>query len=98
MSRAKSGRVMTCWQCPRYDRTERRCRDGKTNPKRQTDAVAVVELLGLRALCHYCPHREPLVSRWHFPKQSVAAVPLDPMRHLRRPHVEIEFENSESEG
>jgi hypothetical protein len=62
---------MTCWRCPRYDREARRCRDGKTNPKSKADSIAVAEQLGLRALCHYNPYRDPLARRMHFPERPV---------------------------
>jgi len=58
---------MSCWNCPRYSRTERRCREGKANPKRKSDSFAVAESLGIRALCHYNPYREPLAIRMFFP-------------------------------
>jgi hypothetical protein len=58
---------MACWNCPRYCRTERRCRDGKSNPRRKSDSIAVAEALGLRALCHYNTHRDALALRMFFP-------------------------------
>ena len=66
----KPDRIMTCWMCPRYLRETHRCQDGKTNPKKKTDTVAVVETLGLRALCHYNPYRDAIALRMHFPKDS----------------------------
>jgi hypothetical protein len=58
---------MSCWNCPRYDRTDRRCREGKANPRRKSDSLVVAELLGVRALCHYNPYRDPLAMRMFFP-------------------------------
>jgi hypothetical protein len=75
---------MTCWRCPRYNRDERRCQDGKTNPKNKVDSIAVVELLGLRMLCHYNPYRDILALRWHEPEHP-AAVPPPSKRKKRRP-------------
>jgi hypothetical protein len=58
---------MTCWNCPRYDRSAFHCRDGKTNPRKKSDTVMVAELLGLRALCHYNLYRDSLAQRTYFP-------------------------------
>ena len=63
----KLPRRMACWNCPRYSRVDRRCREGKSNPKRKSDSFAVAETLGIRALCHYNPYREPLAMRMFFP-------------------------------
>ena len=63
----KPARRMSCWNCPRYSRTDRRCREGKANPKRKSDAITVAEILGVRTLCHYNPFREPLAMRMFFP-------------------------------
>jgi hypothetical protein len=63
----KRPKRMTCWNCPRYDRAGMRCRDGKANPKRKSDTVAVAEALGLRALCHYNPFREAIAMRMFQP-------------------------------
>jgi hypothetical protein len=71
MPRAASN-IMSCWQCPRYSRAERRCRDGKSNPKSKSDSVAVAEALGLRALCHYNPYRDALALRMYFPGHPLA--------------------------
>ena len=60
-------RRMSCWNCPRYSRTDRRCREGKANPRRKSDSFAVAENLGLRALCYYNPYRDPLAMRMFFP-------------------------------
>jgi hypothetical protein len=62
---------MTCWNCPRYDRNLFHCLDGKANPKKKADTVAVAELLGLRALCHYNLYREALALRTYYPKDPV---------------------------
>src|SRR5580658_5373645 len=63
--------LMTCWNCPRYDRSMFHCRDGKTNPRKKTDAVMVAELLGLRSLCHYNLYRDALAQRVHYPNDPV---------------------------
>lgn len=62
---------MSCWQCPRYSRSERRCQDGKANPKRKSDSILVAELLGIRALCHYNPYRDSLSLRMFFPSDPL---------------------------
>ncbi|HLV80866.1 MAG TPA: hypothetical protein VKT32_11320 [Chthonomonadaceae bacterium] len=80
---------MACWQCPRYDRETRRCRDGKANPRRKADTVAVAELLGLRALCHYNPYRDGLARRWHFPHQPFLPAPAGPGLRFQKIEVEI---------
>lgn len=61
---------MTCQKCPRYNPDELHCRDGKSNPRRKSDVYAVVESLGLQALCHYNPYREPMGFRMYFPNGS----------------------------
>ena len=76
--------VMTCWQCPRYDREARRCRDGKANPKKKADTVAVAELLGLQMLCHYNPYRDALALRKHFPHLPAAIAASQSKRRSRR--------------
>lgn len=63
----KPPKRMTCWNCRRYDRTVRKCLEGKTNPKRKSDSFAVAETLGLRALCHFNPFRDGLAMRMFFP-------------------------------
>jgi hypothetical protein len=63
----KPPRRMTCRNCPRYSRDTLRCLEGKANPRRKSDSVAVAETLGLRALCHYNPYREPMAMRMFFP-------------------------------
>lgn len=71
---------MACWNCPRYSRTNRECADGKANPKRKSDSVTVAEVLGLRALCHYNPHRDALAARMHFPQTSLGINSVAPQR------------------
>ena len=75
---------MSCWQCRRYDRDERLCRDGKANPKRKTDTITVAEVLGLNALCHYNPYRDDLTVRMHFPKDPLAIRGLLPPRPSKK--------------
>jgi len=87
---------MACWNCPRYDRTERFCLDGKTNPKKKADAVAVTEFLGLRALCHYSPYRDQLAILTHFPTTSIAIAAV-PSRRKRRGKGKIEIEILEND-
>ena len=75
---------MSCWQCPRYDRTTRHCQDGKANPKSKADSVAVAEVLGVRALCHYNPYRDALAARRYFPNiLALAVTPKRPRSHSR---------------
>jgi len=64
-------RRMTCLKCPRYDREALHCREGKANPRNKPDSVAVAELLGLRALCHYNPYRDGLALQMYFPTAEV---------------------------
>src|SRR5438105_3064440 len=64
-----SDRPRSCWQCRTYDREARRCRLGKTNPRKKHECLTVAELLGARALCVHNPHREPLLLRMRFPHQ-----------------------------
>lgn len=53
---------MDCKDCPRYDLEARRCRDGKLNPRRYSDAIEVANVWGVRAICTYNDHRLRLVS------------------------------------
>jgi hypothetical protein len=53
---------MNCRDCPRYDHEGRRCRDGKLNPPRYSDAVEVANVWGVRAICAYNDHRPRLVA------------------------------------
>lgn len=87
---------MTCWQCPRYDRTARRCQDNKANPKTKSDSVAVAELLGVRALCHYNPYRDALAARRYFLQDLTLAYTPKPTRASRRPKIERPPEVSEN--
>lgn len=64
-------RRMSCWQCPRYSRTERKCQDGKANPKRKSETVEVAEVLGLQAICHYNPYRDLIALRTFFPHRII---------------------------
>ncbi len=61
-------KFMSCWNCPRYDRANFHCLDGKSNPRKKTDSVMLVEHLGLRMLCHYNLYRDSLAMKIHFPK------------------------------
>lgn len=76
---------MSCWNCPRYQRSELRCLDGKANPKNKADTVAVAEMLGLRALCHYNLYRDALALRLHFPGTKQAIASVAPRRKRRGP-------------
>ncbi len=58
---------MACWNCPRYNRAEFHCRDGKANPRKKTDSILVAEVLGIRTLCHYNLYRDAIALRTHFP-------------------------------
>jgi hypothetical protein len=53
---------MKCQDCPRYDHDLRRCKDGKLNPKRYSDAIEVASVWGVRAICAYNDHRPRLVE------------------------------------
>jgi hypothetical protein len=68
-----------CRDCPRHDPEAGRCRDGKTNPERYDQAVEVVRLFGLRAICTYNDHRERLIEV----RQSGA--PVAPTRRVPPP-------------
>lgn len=62
---------MTCLKCPRYDGEAHHCREGKANPRNKPDSVAVAELLGLQALCHYNPYRDGLALQMYFPTADI---------------------------
>jgi hypothetical protein len=53
---------MVCKDCPRFDHESRKCRDGKLNPPRYSDAVEVANVWGVRAICAYNDHRPRIVS------------------------------------
>lgn len=53
---------MTCDDCPRFDAETRKCRDGKINPQRWSEAVEVSQILGIRVICSFNDHRERLVN------------------------------------
>jgi hypothetical protein len=68
-------RRRSCWQCSRYDRTERHCRDNKTNPKTKRDSKEVAETLGVQALCLYNLYRDSLALRMYFPDRTLLFPP-----------------------
>jgi len=71
---------MRCWNCPRYNRAERICLDGKANPRSKSDSVAVAETLGLRTLCHYNLFRDALSARMHYPRARIGILSVTPSR------------------
>ena len=81
---------MSCRKCPRYEVEKQRCSDGKANPRRKADAFSLVELLGIRSLCHYSPYRDRIVLQTHFPHHPSAITPLK--RSYAPGKVEIEIE------
>lgn len=52
---------MDCRDCPRYDRDERKCLDGKVNPQKWTLTVEVANVFGVRAICPLNDFRERLI-------------------------------------
>jgi hypothetical protein len=90
--------VMRCWNCPRYNREERVCLDGKANPKKKADAVAVAEFLGLRTLCHYNPYRDQLTLLMHYPTTAIAIATVATRRKRRSGKGTIEIEIEETEA
>ena len=58
-----------CWRCPTYDEAAKRCRLGKSNPKRKLDAIDLATHLGPQILCLHNPHREPLILRMRYPQR-----------------------------
>lgn len=74
---------VTCWTCKRYDRTIRRCLDGKANPKRKSDSFTVAELLGTRALCAFNPYRDGIAMRMAEPSSRLAIPILNGSRRSR---------------
>ncbi len=60
-------RRTSCWQCRSYDRDARRCRIGKTNPRKKHESLTVAEMMGVQALCLHNPYREPLILRMRHP-------------------------------
>lgn len=58
-----------CWMCRCYDRERRRCRAGKTNPRKKHLSITVAEILGPQALCILNPFREPLLLRMSEPER-----------------------------
>lgn len=90
-----SEKRMTCPRCPRYDKDERRCLDGKTNPKSKSDSVAAAEQLGVRALCVYNPFRDALAARMYFPTQPIAFSEPRTRIKPRKQRIQIEIEAPE---
>jgi len=76
---------MSCIKCPRYNKADSHCRDGKANPRRKSDSLLVAELLGIRALCHYNPYREPMALRMYYPSDPFTVQASAKYRRKRRP-------------
>ncbi len=94
-------RRRTCWQCGTYDREARRCRMGKTNPRKKHEAQTVAELLGPQSLCLHNPFREPLILRMRAPHRRFlwTEEPVQPPEPLEIEIIEEEPEPaSASEG
>jgi len=54
-----------CRDCARYDPEASKCRDGKVNPGHYETALNIARLMGIRAICVFCDHRERLVANIH---------------------------------
>src|SRR5262245_12596112 len=70
-------RRKNCWQCKRYDREARHCRDGKANPKSNRDSKEVAEALGVQALCLYNLYRDAFALRMYFPDRLLLHPPTE---------------------
>ena len=70
-------RRKNCWQCKRYDREARHCRDGKANPRSKRDSKEVAETLGIQALCLYNLYRDALALRMYFPNRPLLHPPTE---------------------
>ena len=56
-----------CRNCKIFDKSEHRCRDGKSNPRKKSDAVDLADLLGVQNLCVHNRYRDQLVrNRFSF--------------------------------
>lgn len=53
---------MHCKDCPRYDDEARKCRDGKLNPQRYSEAIETCNVYGVRAICTFNDHRQRLIE------------------------------------
>ena len=53
---------MDCRDCARWDQENRKCRDGKVNPRKWELAVETAQVLGLRSICVFNDYRERLVK------------------------------------
>ena len=53
---------MNCPDCPRFDKEENRCKDGKVNPSSHAAAVEVANVLGVRSICTYNDFRERIIA------------------------------------
>lgn len=69
-----------------------RCRDGKANPRRKSDSVALVEVLGLRSLCAFSLYRDLLVAHHHYPALLTPEDSPKPRKLLRNRPERIEVE------
>jgi hypothetical protein len=80
---------LTCWQCGTYDREARRCRVGKSNPKKKHESITLAELFGPHALCLHNPFREPLLLRMHQPRRRFVWAAPEQHAFLERPEIEL---------
>ncbi len=87
-------RRIHCKNCPRYDREEQRCREGKANPRSKADTVAVAELLGLQTLCHYNPFRDALAQQMYFPNADTTRRKTARRRTRRGGKITVEIEET----
>jgi hypothetical protein len=95
---AKRPKRMSCVKCPRYNKVESRCMEGKANPRRKSDSLLVAEMLGVQALCHYNPYREPLALRMYFPADPFTVQASARYRSRRRPFAYLSGAGPEAEA
>jgi hypothetical protein len=94
---AKRPKRMSCVKCPRYNKAESHCSEGKANPRRKSDALLVAEMLGVQALCHYNPYRDPLALRMYFPSDPFTVQASARFRRRRRQFAYVSAAGPESE-
>jgi len=56
---------MDCRDCSLLNAETGACRSGKLNPRTKEDATDIVRMIGIRALCIFNEHREPIVQRMY---------------------------------
>lgn len=68
---------MRCPDCPRFDKEQQKCLDGKVNPPHFSQAVEIANVMGVRSICPFSSHRERLVASRTSKTQPDRKIPPD---------------------